>query len=146
MDDRLKFRAWCKEASVMFGVDWFTDKQAKLNCDDWEFGKYQEIKPVPLEQIFLMQCSGLRDKNKKLIFEGDIIRREWGLIAKICFIHNEFVAIDLAFSANVTHLHAATTIGDNYEMSDKTEIIGNIYANPELLEVSNGGDSKISGD
>ena len=69
MNDRFKFRVWDKErkrkTSVMPVVlcnDWYTREIAMPDNGD---GQY-----------VIERCTGLRDKNGKLIYEGDKIRFE----------------------------------------------------------------------
>ena len=83
--------------------------------------------------IFLTpeQCTGIKDKNGNLIYEGDIIRLPWqagwpDLIGVVKF--NELYASFLL----------SKTITDRAEQSfwwnNSKEVIGNIHENPELLE------------
>jgi len=74
----------------------------------------------------LMQFVGLKDKNKKEIYEGDIVKNNYGIF-KIVWDKDT-----LCF----------TTEPDDYkDWANKNwydiynEVIGNIYENPELLEV-----------
>ena len=84
----------------------------------------------------ICQCTGLKDKNGKLIWENDICRR---ILLPTKIIKTNFriayvphkcclSAIDLDGS-NVTFL--SDYINNQYEV----EAIGNIFDNPELLEV-----------
>ena len=84
----------------------------------------------------LCQCTGLKDKNDKLIWENDICRR--ALLPtkriktnfKIAYVPYKccLSAID-SDGSNVTFL--SDYINNQYEV----EVIGNIFDNPELLEV-----------
>jgi uncharacterized phage protein (TIGR01671 family) len=78
----------------------------------------------------LMQCTGLKDKNGKLIYEGDILKlAEFGKPVEVKHRALGFVL----------RREPSNTVGydnDKYIPED-CEVIGNIYENPELLEVSN---------
>lgn len=94
-------------------------------CDDWNVTgiNFYEIDPNTI-----CQCTGLKDKNGKLIWENDIVnskngkavvvwdRAEW----RIKWIKDTIWRKDLYFWTN----------DDDW----KCEVIGNIFDNPELLE------------
>lgn len=94
-----------------------------------------------LELKNLMQCTGLKDKNGKLIYEGDIV--------KLTNINdNEFVEIrqvifkDCAFQFTLPNstqvdrpLYCWAINYLNRYKHINLEILGNIYENTELLEV-----------
>ena len=89
---------------------------------------------IKLENNILMQCTGLKDKNGKLIYENDIV--------KFYFNNDEIIAI-LVWDNNESRFYLNTTdyfkdkYVTDYEITkqEKYEVIGNIYENPELLEV-----------
>ena len=100
--------------------------------DRFKFRVYDDGKMVYFGQLVnvgitlpLMQCTGLKDKNGKLIYEGDILNYSclagYSDIYTCAFNNGSFLIGGLLISN--THL--------------KSEVIGNIYENPELLEVSN---------
>lgn len=110
--DRLKYRYWQH-------TDWHDDKSplkaiycnAVDGCDptiavsDFEF------------------CTGLKDKNGNLIYEGDIVRCSDGNVYNICWSDSAMIMI----AVNTT-----TKIGDAiYKLKcyDEFEIIGNIHTN-----------------
>ena len=74
------------------------------------------------------QFTGLKDKNSVGVYEGDILRDEYGS-GKVKWImeHCAF----LVFATNPSRCIAMESDGQ----LKNTEIIGNIYENPELLEV-----------
>lgn len=81
------------------------------------------------------QCTGLTDKNGKLIFEGDIVRtKHYGKV-----IENRNVADYDVFKVVYTYaMYRAENKNRAFNLVDgeRYEVIGNIHDNPELLEVS----------
>lgn len=73
----------------------------------------------------LGQYTGLTDKNGKKIFEGDIVK---GTFFGFPFTVEDYV-FSIVWQEDVTGYRA------NY--FENVEVIGNIYDNPELLEIKN---------
>lgn len=119
-----KFRAWDKETKTMNGM-------AEIYRN-----RNQEIELHPRdENIILMQSTGLFDKNNKEIFEGDIVQFE------DCYEVSDFLYINtgiIEWCQGGFHVTNRDSVlmedlfdGDSLDVT----IIGNIYENPELLEV-----------
>lgn len=72
------------------------------------------------------QYTGLTDKNGKMIFEGDIVKRFWS--GKMCIYQVDY---DNGFASFIGRAGMSFTTFD-YD-SEEFEVIGNIYDNPELL-------------
>jgi uncharacterized phage protein (TIGR01671 family) len=119
-----KFRAWDKETQTMNGM-------AEIYRN-----KNQEIELHPRdENIILMQSTGLKDKNGKEIFEGDVVQFE------DCYTESDFLYINKGI-VEWSQGSFTVTNRDSVEMEDLLDgeildviIIGNIHENPELLEV-----------
>lgn len=103
----LKFRAWDKGNSTMF------------------FGIEGHLERFDDEMYQIMQFTGLKDKNGKEIYEGDIFQDEED---GSC----EFVEWDNDFGGWSTQ--AWYSVGEFTQAIDHLEVIGNIYENPELLK------------
>lgn len=79
--------------------------------------------PLILTPDKILQCSGLRDKNGKLIYEGDIVKQNQTIYSvnwcegSFCFLNTNYVNFTVDSVA-----------------PERQVIIGNIYENPELLE------------
>lgn len=81
----------------------------------------------------LMQYTGLKDKNGKDIYEGDILcRQDVSRAYTVVFCQNEYQSgWKLRASGSENHID----IGNKEEKEDMGyQIIGNIHENPELLD------------
>lgn len=79
--------------------------------------------------IHLMQSTGLKDKNGKEIFEGDILKSNKYITS--VFYERGAYCVRFRRTTNTTVTMNVISFIEKY----KTEVIGNIYENPELLEV-----------
>ena len=83
----------------------------------------------------ICQCTGLKDRNGKLIWENDIVAywdtysTESGYAEADCI--GKVVWDDETISFQVTNRLSA----ESYEVLDECSVIGNKFDNPELLEV-----------
>ena len=115
-------------------------------CHHKDTGKYDYAIQEMFENGYIMhevipetvgQYTGLTDKNGRKIFEGDIL----GAHLDVNYPENETIAV-IVWANNawcIQELGAEPDIiGDDELKNDGWEIIGNIYDNPELLEVDNG--------
>jgi uncharacterized phage protein (TIGR01671 family) len=118
-----KFRAWDKKKNKMFNI---TEMRWKINGEfigggnSW-FDNFI-LSPSEVWSIDIMQYTGLRDKNGKEIYEGDITSSGW----QILFCDGMF--------APYYDFGRQERIEDIGPWWINCEIIGNIYENPELLE------------
>ena len=124
-----KFRAWTEEGKVMYyDVYPFKDDTLLLSYDEIAFDE------VPASDFILMQSTGLKDKNGKEIFEGDIVKYEAG-----CNTVTEEVAYDKNFAgfgvrdADTDIIFTFLQLADVVDLIS-LEVVGNIYNNPGLLE------------
>lgn len=129
-----KFRAWDKETQTMLDVPLIDFKKNVLVGEHWEFG---ETIFINFDDIHLMQSTGLKDKNGKEIFEGDIIAievddTETPINARVSQNSKIGVLMFHVFEDN-EDVPMVELLEDN---SVAFEIIGNVYENPELLEVT----------
>lgn len=125
----LRYRAWNKATKEMYEVD---------DIMSIDFGKseigvktlfFDQTNRYNFDDIVLMQSTGMRDKNDREIFEGDIIDSTDGFLAGVI----EFrVSLGMFVSDLVEY--------NNFErlcnVASSRKIIGNIWEHPELLEVS----------
>jgi uncharacterized phage protein (TIGR01671 family) len=135
----IKFRAYDSETESFIYSDqtyddaWFEFKNEKLKAfamHGMDAGTiYEPPQPICDELEDPQEYTGIKDRNGKEIYEGDIIRplNLNGCISDgvIKFRHGCFIALQIS--------------GEHYEEclgnlnNDHIVIIGNIYENPELL-------------
>lgn len=121
-----KYRAWDEETKTMNGM-------AEIYRN-----RNQEIELRPRdENIILMQSTGIFDKNGKEIFEGDIIRYN---IDVVDIKRHPTLGFYTVLDGREGFFGDGMSIDDfeegAKEFSKTAEIIGNVYENPELLEVT----------
>jgi len=138
---QIKFRAWVEEIKYMnytfdaiawSGLKW--SKEYPMLCDF----SYDEDE---FQNAILMQYTGLKDKNGKEIYEGDILSfievdedsafgREEKLLGKIEWI-NDCAQFRCVYPSGLRR-ELYTIVGADYIYD--VQVIGNIYENPELLQ------------
>lgn len=129
VNSRYKFRAWDTERREMAKViAW--EEDGEITLQDSKGGIW---KTVAHYIAVVMQYTGLEDKNGKEICEGDVIN---------CTSMHDWNIPEWWNEDNSAKSVVIEDIRDiPYELFDADyqndfEIIGNIYENPELLEVT----------
>lgn len=121
-----KFRAWLKKEQKMDNeidhISWLEDE---LYCigDGITY-------MVLAEDLVLMQSTGLKDKNGKEIFEGDIVDYKGRKV--VVKWHGSYASFIYRFVDELNKRSAEWY--PLYLAYLKCEVIGNIYENQELLE------------
>lgn len=139
MQDRFKFRAYNKELRKMYEVDNICPYEDNHTKGGEVFLKGIQYNSFYFpEEVEVMQCTGLKDKNGKLIYEGDILK---GKKDMICSPHSSRMVDKVGVVEIPQNMFVASCrdVKNNCTLfcqNDwvKTEVIGNIYQNPELLE------------
>ena len=122
MNREIKFRIWADNKfynKCLVGNTNHTNDE-KWTCPMVWLEKQKEW--VHCDNGIICQYTGLDDKNGKEIYEGDIVKYE-NMIGKIMFFHGGFILSDFE----------ETEEWELGVINEETEVIGNIYDNPELL-------------
>lgn len=133
MKREIKFRAWiteeCKRGYIVNQM--FDDSTVKSELvSDMKFPSlfWSENGIIP------MQYTGIKDKNGKEIYEGDIVLKggRTGSVVWGSYSDGEYVSNVECWLVNVMPL---SDLGGLWGASEHTnEVIGNIYEHPELLK------------
>ena len=131
MQDRFKFKFWDKTIKKMR----YGDIQLAFNGQPFVLEDSSKgLTVVDIDDIEILQCTGLKDKDGKLIYEGDIIYKKGTKNYKGEKMYSKVVWSQMYAEFNISDDNGIHQMPNN---SNNIEIIGNIYENPELLEAKN---------
>lgn len=85
-----------------------------------------------IDKNTICRCTGLKDKNSTLIYENDIAKDEKGNLYKVFWQKNYYQYSWICIKSNYLPVGAQWNLWSI--KSFETEVIGNIFDNPELLE------------
>ena len=109
MNREIKFRAWDGE------------RMKDVTSIGWIDGEVDYISTpkisAPADDFVLMQYTGLKDKNGKEIYEGDVLKGR--------------------YNGAVEWSTSSVCYGGWTDFWKESEIIGNIYENPDLIKTQN---------
>lgn len=144
-----KFRSWDKQRKEMWKV-------ATLHIEDeyadlFKTNIYEKPFDNPwakFEDLILMQSTGFKDNNDTEIFEGDVVNIHWFYAdfdpvelgafeneeyAERVTVKKEFGNFGFWWEEADSWVDLATLAMSSRLDEESFEILGNIYANPELL-------------
>lgn len=150
MNREILYLAWEKDTKKMCGVT----NISFMMYDDTTHCKETEIydldtrvghRLVRLSDIVLLQYTGVNDKNGKKVFEGDKVIMH--------YFFGDFNLIDMGYTESEEEVTGIVGIDEygtftlvkeekyywiNYLQipSEELEVLGNVYKNPEILEVN----------
>ena len=132
----IKFRAWDTTKKEMFKDTFAITESGQVVVVD-QSSVFVSPDYVFVDNLVIMQSTGLLDKNGKEIFEGDIITNGQNVM---CMKRHNTLGFYVEEKGEVEFIADSAVLEDfeedAKEIADRLEIIGNIYENPELFEVA----------
>ena len=116
----------------------YSERCLIISWNSFGFGFNEEIKVIP-ETVG--QYTGLKDKNRKQIFEGDIVKgRHWtDKMYTDSSVYHLFRVDWSKKSGLITFVDSPTFTGSlsihDFADFDEVEVVGNTYDRPDLLKV-----------
>jgi uncharacterized phage protein (TIGR01671 family) len=132
MNREIKFRAW--DGNNMIGFD-SVKYLVEFDGTIWENeGEYEHDRLMERPTFTLMQFTGLRDKNDKEVYEGDIVT-----MLSYNYQHMNNYKWEVRYNPEGMMFKFYYSDGKKECYEDiygwhSFEIIGNVYENPELLK------------
>ena len=133
MGNRLKYRVWSTEQKKMY--DW---SDCIKKGPNFIYGMFIDHRMLGKGCWCIQQCTGLRDKNGKLVYFDDLVKNKWGQICKV-IMQTDKQNYGRVVLQNIKYLNDEAHKNNIFIPAaiNESVIIGNIYENPELLEENN---------
>lgn len=131
-----KFKTWFPETRHMTDPWDFEDIARGYSCgmliNEIEsgslIGEFDEDAPESYKNCIIRKCTGIKDKNGIEIYDGDIVNFSDWKPKQVIYQAGE---IERGFAGFVLKDTLLFLVGHD---SEKLEIVGNIYENPELID------------
>ena len=113
MNDRFKFRVWNKENNKYEDDLYYEAGDLQVTCVNKIFEEYIS------DGCIIEQCTGLKDKNGKLIYENDLVIDDANIF-------------EVVWDYNAWYIQ---TNKFQHFLTEGFEVIGNIHENANLIKV-----------
>ena len=122
-----KFRAWDSVEKKFVEHFFITDNGLICNMEK-PTSDCKLLIPIEKSELILMQSTGLKDKNDKEIFEGDIVK-----MSKDVYSEPTYYEV-VRYRGGAYRLESKQHGCELWLRHTDCEIVGNVYENKELLD------------
>lgn len=123
-----RYRAWNKALKEMYGDDDIVDIDIMKSRIYVKTPFSEQVNNYRLRDVDTMVSTGFTDKDGKEIFSGDIVMSRCGLFKGVVSLEQDLGAYVIRMIGYKDSVRLSA-------VANTTEIIGNKWENPELLEV-----------
>ena len=115
-NDRFKFRVWdTLEKSHRCGYLFSSDGRL------FEWGNFESVETANKDRFIKEQCTGLKDKNGKLIYEGDVVRFQNGFGGQIVWCDGWWIYDRIRLSPLTKHIDGIEIVRNIHEEGTEGE-------------------------
>lgn len=132
MNDRFKFRVWDKQNECYAYSNNSDVDLLYIETDgNLTYGVYsnddENMSYIPESEVIIEQCTGLKDRNSRLIYEGDIVKlsSDREVVCPVVW-DTEETGFCVKYKKELYRFNT-------YKKHHLIEVIGNIHENKELL-------------
>lgn len=142
MEDRYLFKAKTAQIVGIYnnGLEDGVWVHGSLRCDVGKYTIFQfeteraDYVEYEIDPSTICQCTGLKDKNGKLIWENDVCDRKEEYPEIVKYNKGDWT-LDYSYSKDRESGYCYCNLGFYVLERKCVEVIGNVFDNPELLEV-----------
>ena len=141
MSREIKFRIWDKTFKKFLKDDYESKNVIDRDGNLFMYVLSETFRDLYfyklLKNIEISEYTGLKDKNDKKIYEGDILKYNFPYNGSLKYI-SPVTYLETQASFGVIDFYGNNIPLYNITANNYFEVVGNIYENPELLEEKNG--------
>lgn len=123
-----RYRAWDSAKKKFVEHFFITDNGLICNMEEPTLG-YRLPIPIEKSELTLMQSTGLKDRNGKEVFVGDIIKCTRGCLHEV-YIEKEYGG---TYFGGMPAVYLKD-LREGYAWTEHEEIIGNIWEDGDLID------------